>query len=126
MKRVVTIIFIVIIIVVIIGIIYYSKINKSPNTDVVNNMPIQSETSNKSNNIENTEQKSSIEKGTTERRKFIIDNIYHSDSQGDIHFSSYYPENYDKTKKYAIYFALPGWEGLYFQGIGANMGEPFP
>lgn len=23
-------------------------------------------------------------------------------------------------------FALPGWEGLYFQGIGTNLEEPFP
>lgn len=38
----------------------------------------------------------------------------------------FYPEGYDETKQYAIYFALPGWEGLYFQGVGANMMEPFP
>ena len=126
MKKVVTMIFIVIIIVVIIGIVYYSKTNKLSNSDAVNNMPIQSETLNESNSVENTEQNSSIEKGTTERRNFIIDNVYHSEKQGDIHFASYYPENYDKTKEYAIYFALPGWEGLYFQGVGANMGEPYP
>ena len=52
--------------------------------------------------------------------------VLHSESQGDIHFALYYPENYDETKEYAIYFALPGWEGLYFQGVGANMQEPFP
>lgn len=126
MKKVITTILIMTII-VIIGIVYYSKINRSPNIDVVNNnMPIQSETSNEPNNVENTEQNSSIERGTTERRNFIIDNVYHSEKQGDIHFASYYPENYDKTKEYAIYFALPGWEGLYFQGVGANMGEPYP
>ena len=41
-------------------------------------------------------------------------------------FASYYPDNYDETKEHEIYFALPGWEGLYFQGVGANMQEPFP
>ena len=68
----------------------------------------------------------SLEVGTTERNGFIVDNVFHSRNQGDIHFTSYYPENYDATKDYAIYFALPGWEGLYFQGVGANMQEPFP
>lgn len=67
-----------------------------------------------------------LEVGTTEQRGFIIDNVYYSENQGDIHFASYYPENYDEARDYAIYFALPGWEGLYFQGVGANMGEPYP
>ena len=80
-----------------------------------------------SNNVEkNTLTNGSIEIGDTEERGFIIDNVFHSETQGDIHFASFYPENYDETKEYAIYFALPGWEGLYFQGVGANMGEPFP
>lgn len=64
--------------------------------------------------------------GKTIRRGFIIDNVLHSKKQGDIHFASYFPENYNEKEKYAIYFALPGWEGLYFQGIGANMNESLP
>ena len=67
-----------------------------------------------------------IEVGKTESRGFILDNVFHSEEQGDIHFTSYYPNDYNKDNEYAIYFALPGWEGLYFQGLGANMGENYP
>lgn len=67
-----------------------------------------------------------IEIGSKESKGFIVDNVLHSEKQGEIHFASYLPNNYDESKEYAIYFALPGWEGLYFQGIGTNLGEPFP
>lgn len=63
--------------------------------------------------------------GTEISKGFINDNIYHSDTQGDIHFSSYIPESYDGTLPYSLFVTLPGWEGLYFQGIGANMIEDF-
>lgn len=126
MKKAIIII-ITIIIVAIIGIFSYLRINKISKIDITSeDIPIQSETANESNNVESMERNSNIEIGTTYRRNFIIDNVYHSKKQGDINFASYYPENYDKTKEYAIYFALPGWEGLYFQGVGANMGEPYP
>lgn len=42
------------------------------------------------------------------------------------HFSTYIPASYDKTKKYDLYVVLPGWEGLYFQGVGSNLQERFP
>lgn len=61
-----------------------------------------------------------------ENKGFIVDNTLHSEKQGDIHFSSYYPEGFNENGKYAIYFALPGWEGLYFQGVGTNLGESYP
>ena len=44
---------------------------------------------------------------------------------GDIHYSSYIPESYDGSEAYALFITLPGWEGLYFQGVGANMVEDF-
>lgn len=44
---------------------------------------------------------------------------------GDVHFSSYIPESYDGSEPYALFLTLPGWEGLYFQGVGANMVEDF-
>lgn len=68
----------------------------------------------------------SIEFGTQEKDGFIVDNVLHSDTQGDIHFSSYIPESYDGSKPYALFVTLPGWEGLYFQGVGANLGESYP
>lgn len=68
----------------------------------------------------------SIEFGTQEKDGFIVDNVLHSDTQGDIHFSSYIPESYDDSEPYALFVTLPGWEGLYFQGVGANLGESYP
>lgn len=67
-----------------------------------------------------------IETGNREIKGFVVDNVLHSEVQGDIHFSSYFPNDYKQDKEYAIYFALPGWEGLYFQGVGANLVESYP
>ncbi|MBR1592861.1 MAG: alpha/beta hydrolase [Ruminococcus sp.] len=67
-----------------------------------------------------------IEFGSTEKDGFIVDNVLHSDTQGDIHFSSYIPESYDVSEPYALFVTLPGWEELYFQGVGANLVEGFP
>ena len=58
------------------------------------------------------------------QRGFVNDNVLH-DETGDIHFSSYIPESYDGSAPYALFVTLPGWEGLYFQGVGANMVEDF-
>lgn len=66
----------------------------------------------------------SITAGTQYQRGFLNDNLLHSDI-GDIHFSGYIPESYDGSEPYALFVTLPGWEGLYFQGVGANMVEDF-
>lgn len=57
-------------------------------------------------------------------RGFLNGNTLHSEI-GDIHYSSYIPEEYDGSRPYALFITLPGWEGLYFQGVGANMVEDF-
>ncbi len=62
--------------------------------------------------------------GTQIQRGFVVDNVLH-DEIGDIHFSSYIPETYDGTEPYALFLTLPGWEGLYFQGVGTNLLEDF-
>lgn len=67
---------------------------------------------------------SAITVGTETQRGFINDNVYHSEL-GDIHYSSYIPDSYDGSESYALFITLPGWEGLYFQGVGANMVEDF-
>lgn len=67
-----------------------------------------------------------IEFGTQIKNDFIVDNVLHSKIQGDIHFSSYIPNEYDGSEPYALFITLPGWEGLYFQGVGANLVEGFP
>ena len=59
--------------------------------------------------------------GTEMYRDFLVDNVFHSDSEGDIHYNVYIPETYDGTKPYALYFTLPGYGGLYFQGVAANI-----
>ena len=51
----------------------------------------------------------------------MIDNVYHSPNDGDIHFNVYVPESYDGGKPYALFFTLPGYEGLYFQGVAQNL-----
>lgn len=62
--------------------------------------------------------------GTQTQRGFVNDNVCHSEL-GDIHYSSYIPDSYDGSQPYALFLTLPGWEGLYFQGVGANMVEDF-
>ena len=62
--------------------------------------------------------------GTETQRGFLNDNVFHSEL-GEIHYSSYIPESYDGSEPYALFISLPGWEGLYFQGVGANMVEDF-
>lgn len=59
--------------------------------------------------------------GSETLRGFILDNIYHSENSGDIHFCSYVPDSYDGNKPYALFITLPGWEGLYFKGAGENL-----
>lgn len=73
-----------------------------------------------------TQKSDNIEFGTKMKEEFIVDNVLHSDTQGDIHFSIYIPESYDGSEPYALFVTLPGWEGLYFQGVGANLVEGFP
>lgn len=62
-----------------------------------------------------------VTEGTEEYRGFVIDNVFHSTTDGDIHYNVYIPESYDGSEAYALYFTLPGYEGLYFQGVAANI-----
>ena len=59
--------------------------------------------------------------GTESYRGFLLDNVYHSPSDGEIHFNVYIPASYTGNEPYALYFTLPGYEGLYFQGVGVNL-----
>ena len=70
------------------------------------------------------EETGAVTVGTQTQRGFVNDNILHAEI-GDIHFSSSIPESYDGSEPYALFITLPGWEGLYFQGVGANMVEDF-
>lgn len=54
-------------------------------------------------------------------RGFLFDNVLHSEGNVDIHFGLYIPESYDGSEPYALYVTLPGYEGLYFQGVDVNI-----
>ena len=62
-----------------------------------------------------------VTEGTEVYRGFVVDNVFHSASEGDIHYNVYIPESYDGSTPYALYFTLPGYEGLYFQGVAVNI-----
>ena len=62
-----------------------------------------------------------VTEGTQEYRGFALDNVLHSEEQGDIYFNLYVPDSYDGSSPVPVFFTLPGYEGLYFQGVGENL-----
>ncbi|HJB14661.1 MAG TPA: prolyl oligopeptidase family serine peptidase [Candidatus Blautia excrementipullorum] len=72
-------------------------------------------------NEENMDTAEFVTEGTEEYRGFILDNVLHTEQNGDIHYNLYVPESYDGSRPYALFFTLPGYEGLYFQGVGENL-----
>ena len=62
-----------------------------------------------------------VTEGTDTYKGFLLDNVLHSSEEGDIHYNVYIPDSYDGSKPYALLFTLPGYEGLYFQGVGVNI-----
>lgn len=65
--------------------------------------------------------KNRVTEGNKTYRGFILDNVFHSESEGDIHYNVYIPGDYDGSEPYALFFTLPGYQGLYFQGVGENL-----
>lgn len=63
----------------------------------------------------------SVTNGTERYRDFVINNLLKSEQYGDIRYNVYIPESYDGSRPYALYFTLPGYEGLYFQGVAQNL-----
>lgn len=62
-----------------------------------------------------------VTKGSQTYRGFVLDNVLHSKTQGDIHYNIYVPKDYDGKTPYALFMTLPGYQGLYFQGVGENL-----
>ena len=58
---------------------------------------------------------------TENYKGFLLDNVLHSETEGDIHYNLYVPDDYDGSEEYALFMTLPGYQGLYFQGIGMNV-----
>ena len=59
--------------------------------------------------------------GTDNYKGFLVDNVYHSKQNGDIHYNVYIPDSYDGKSKYALFVTLPEYQGLYFQGVAENI-----
>ena len=87
-----------------------SKVNKN-----------KSQTSIKNSNTETKSDGDTVTTGTQTYRGFIVDNVLHSKNNGNIHYNVYIPNSYDGTKDYALYITLPGYQGLYFQGVAQNI-----
>ena len=119
---------------------WYSEVNTDKTVEIVNYMknqamngeqifyPIYSEEEMQADaETENTEVNKSgdelenVTPGSEEYRGFILDNVLHSQDEGDIHYNVYIPDAYDGIKEYALYVTLPGYQGLYFQGVGENI-----
>lgn len=66
-------------------------------------------------NDENTIVYTSVTSGTETYRGFILDNVYHSEKDGDIHFNLYIPESYDGSKPYALFVSLPVTKDCIFK-----------
>ena len=79
------------------------------------------ESSSKAQAAQPAKQNYTVTNGTDTYRGFSVDNVLHSDNNGDIHFNLYIPKSYDGSKAYALFITLPGYEGLYFQGVGVNI-----
>lgn len=62
-----------------------------------------------------------VTEGTETYRGFVTDNVLHSKEEGDIHYNVYIPDSYDGKEPFALYFTLPGYQGLYFQGVAENI-----
>ena len=69
---------------------------------------------------EEPEEELQVTEGTESYRGFLLDNVLHT-QEGDIHYHIYIPDSYDGSEPYALYLTLPGYEGLYFQGVGENL-----
>ncbi|WP_250944622.1 prolyl oligopeptidase family serine peptidase [Clostridium felsineum] len=62
-----------------------------------------------------------VTSGKKEYRGFSVDNVLHTKSGEAIHYNVYIPKGYDGNEAYALYFTLPGYQGLYFQGVAENI-----
>lgn len=67
-----------------------------------------------------------LTEGSQTDRGFVVDDALQTPSGRTLHFSLHVPDSYDGSAPYALYVACPGWEGLYFQGVGANLQEDYP
>lgn len=72
-------------------------------------------------NIYLKQKSNAVTSGTEKYRDFFVDNVLHSKNNGDIHYNVYFPDSYDGKTKHALFVTLPGYQGLYFQGVAENI-----
>ena len=126
-KLVLTIIGVVILAMVIMVYIYFSKPGRDEkkNQQTINQVQtVQQKADEKKENTEKNisgDELENVTPGSEEYRGFLLDNVLHSPNEGDVHYNVYIPDAYDGTKEYALYVTLPGYQGLYFQGVGENI-----
>lgn len=65
--------------------------------------------------------KKEITPGTSYYKDFLVDNVFHSEKNEDIHYNVYFPDSYNEKSKYALFITLSGYQGLYFQGVAENI-----
>lgn len=65
--------------------------------------------------------KKAVTSGTKYYKDFLVDNVFHSKNDGDIHYNVYIPDSYNGKSQYALFVTLPGYQGLYFQGVAENI-----
>ena len=87
---------------------------KSQNTNKKTSASTKSKTTKKAD-------RSTVTIGTKTYRGFVVNNVLHSEKNGNIHYNVYIPKSYNGSKKYALYVTLPGYQGLYFQGVAENI-----
>ena len=68
----------------------------------------------------------SFQEGSQTDRGFVVNDALETPEGRTLHFSLHVPDAYDGSAPFALYVACPGWEGLYFQGVGANLQEDYP
>ena len=66
-------------------------------------------------------QQASVDTIMENNQSFRLDNILKTDDLGEIHYNLSVPQDYDAAHAYALHIALPGWEGLHFQGVGEDL-----
>lgn len=81
-----------------------------------------SEQNNGSRTIANNN--SYVEETNKSQNDFQIDVVLHTENR-NIHHSRYIPGNIEILEDIPLYVTLPGYEGLYFQGVGVNLQEDF-
>ena len=63
------------------------------------------------------EASASVTPGTQTDRGFLLDNVLHDPTEGDIHYNVYIPDSYDGTVPYAVFLPCLVTKGCIFRGL---------